>query len=67
MARKIRQLIRELMDAGLCEIQGKGKRSHGNFTHVRYHGAVTLGGMPGDDTKPYQEKQVQRAVTEVRK
>jgi predicted RNA binding protein YcfA (HicA-like mRNA interferase family) len=67
MARKIRQLIKDLMDAGFYEIQGGGKGSHRKFTHVRYSGAVTLSGKPGDDAKPYQERQVQRAVEEVLK
>jgi predicted RNA binding protein YcfA (HicA-like mRNA interferase family) len=67
MARKIRQLIKDLMDAGFYEIQGGGKGSHRKFTHVRYSGAETLSGKPGDDAKPYQERQVQRAVEEVLK
>jgi predicted RNA binding protein YcfA (HicA-like mRNA interferase family) len=67
MAKKIRQLIKELTDAGFYEIQGGGKGSPRKFTHVRYPGAVTLSGKPGDDAKPYQEKQVQRAVEEVLK
>ncbi|MGH7963866.1 MAG: type II toxin-antitoxin system HicA family toxin, partial [Candidatus Binatia bacterium] len=74
MARKIRQLIKELTNAGFYEIQAGfyeiqdgGKGSHRKFTHTRYPGAVTLSGKPGDDAKPYQEKQVQRAVEEVLK
>ena len=67
MARKIRQLIKDLMDAGFYEIQGGGKGSHRKFTHTRYPGAVTLSGKLGDDAKPYQEKQVKRAVEEVLK
>jgi len=67
MARKIRQLIKDLTDAGFYEIHGGGKGSHRKFTHARYSGAVTLSGDPGDDAKPYQERQVQRAVDEVLK
>jgi predicted RNA binding protein YcfA (HicA-like mRNA interferase family) len=67
MAKKIRQLIKELTDAGFYEIRGGGKGSHRKFTHVRYWGAVTLSGKPGDDAKPYQERQVQRAMEEVLK
>ncbi|MGH8604489.1 MAG: type II toxin-antitoxin system HicA family toxin [Gammaproteobacteria bacterium] len=67
MARKIRQLIKVLTDAGFHEIQGRGKGSHRKFTHAGYPGAVTLSGKPGDDAKPYQERQVQRAVEEVLK
>jgi predicted RNA binding protein YcfA (HicA-like mRNA interferase family) len=67
MAKKIRQLINDLIDAGFYEIKGGGKGSHRKFTHVRYPGAVTLSGKPGDDDKPYQERQVQGAVEEVLK
>jgi len=67
MVRKIRQLIKDLMDAGFYEIHGGRKGSHRKFTHALYPGAVTLSGKPGDDAKPYQERQVQRAVEEVLK
>lgn len=66
MPRKIRQLIKDLTDVRFYEIQG-GKGSHRKFTHARYSGAVTLSGKLGDDAKPYQEKQTQRAVEEVQK
>ena len=64
MPRKVRELIRDLLDVDFYEIPG-GKGSHRKFTHVRYAGAVTLSGGPGDDAKPYQEKQVRRAIEEV--
>ena len=64
MPRKIRELVEDLTDAGFYEIAG-GKGSHRKFAHVRYPGAVTLSGKPGDDAKPYQEKQVSRAIEEV--
>jgi predicted RNA binding protein YcfA (HicA-like mRNA interferase family) len=67
MARKIRQLIKDLTDSGFREIEGSGKGSHRKFVHARYPGAVTLSGKLGEDAKPYQEKQVQRAVEEVLK
>jgi predicted RNA binding protein YcfA (HicA-like mRNA interferase family) len=65
MPRKVRELVRDLLDAGFSEIPGGGKGSHRKFTHGRYAGAVTLSGSPGDDVKPYQEKQVRRAIEEV--
>ncbi len=65
MPKKIRELIQELNQAGFGEISGGGKGSHRKFTHVRYSGAVTLSGKPNDDAKPYQEKQVRRAIEEV--
>ncbi|MCZ7554922.1 MAG: type II toxin-antitoxin system HicA family toxin [Bacteroidia bacterium] len=67
MAQKIRQLITALTQAGFIEIQGGGKGSHRKFTHVKYSGAVTLSGRPGDDAKPYQERQIQLAIMEVQK
>lgn len=60
-------MIKDLTDAGFYEIQGGGKGSHRKFAHVRYPGAVTLSGNLGDDAKPYQERQVQRALEEVLK
>jgi len=65
MPSKIRELIRDLTDAGFYEIRGAGKGSHRKFTHRRYQGAVTLSGKLGDDAKPYQERQVRQAIEEV--
>ena len=67
MARKIRQLIQDLTGVGFYEIHGRGKGSHRKFTHVRYPGVITLSGKSGDDAKPYQERQVRRALEEVMK
>ena len=64
MARKIRQLLQDLKAASFHEIPG-GKGSHRKLVHPRYRGAVTLSGKLGDDAKPYQEKQVRRAIEEV--
>lgn len=64
MPRKIRELIQELREAGFEEIPG-GKGSHRKLVHVRFRGAVTLSGQNGDDARPYQEKQVRRAIEEV--
>jgi predicted RNA binding protein YcfA (HicA-like mRNA interferase family) len=63
--RKVRELVRDLLDAGFCEIPGGGKGSHRKFTHDQYPGAVTLSGNAGDDAKPYQERQVRRVIEEV--
>lgn len=65
MAKKIRELIQNLKAAGFYEIPG-GKGSHRKLVHPKYSGAVTLSGNLGDDAKPYQEKQVQRAIEAVR-
>ena len=66
MPRKVRELVRDLMDAGFYQIPGGGKGSHRKFSHVRYPGAVTLSGASGDDAKHYQEKQVRNAIEQVK-
>ena len=53
----------DLTAAGFTELAGKG--SHRKYMHARYPGAVTLSGAPGDDAKPYQEKQVRQAIEEI--
>lgn len=65
MPRKIRELVRDLSVAGFHEIAGGGKGAHRKFVHARYSGAVTLSGHLGDDAKPYQVKQVQKAIEAV--
>lgn len=65
MPRKIRELIKDLQDAGFREIPGGGKGSHRKFVHERYAGAVTLSGQAGDDAKQYQQKAVNRAIEAV--
>jgi predicted RNA binding protein YcfA (HicA-like mRNA interferase family) len=65
VAKKIRDLVKDLHDAGFELVPGGGKGSHRKFTHVNYPGAVTVSGKDGDDAKKYQEKQVKRAIEEV--
>ena len=65
MPRKVRELIRDLLDVGFYEIPGRGKGSHRKYSHARYSGAVTLSGGTGDDAQHYQEKQVRRAIDRV--
>ena len=67
MAKKIRELIQGLVEAGFCEIKGTGKGSHRKYTHALYPGAITISGKLGEDSKRYQENQVQQAVEEVKK
>ena len=62
MPRKIRELVADLLAHGFAEIAGGGKGSHRKFVHERYRGALTLSGQSGDDAKPYQEKQIQKAM-----
>ncbi len=65
MPRKIRQLVKDLNSAGFAQIDGGGKGSHRKFIHARFAGAVTISGQDGEDAKPYQEKQVERAINKV--
>lgn len=62
MPRKVRELIADLLAHGFAEIAGGGKGSHRKFVHERYCGAVTVSGQAGDDAKPYQEKQLRKAL-----
>lgn len=61
MPRKIRELLRDLEQAGFVNRGGKG--SHRNLEHasgVR----ITVSGKPGDDAKPYQEREVKQKIDE---
>jgi predicted RNA binding protein YcfA (HicA-like mRNA interferase family) len=61
MARKVRQLISDLEQAGFVNRGGKG--SHRNCLHPKGI-RVTLSGKAGDDVKPYQERVVKQAIEE---
>ena len=63
MPRKIRQLIKDLENAGFVNRGGKG--SHRNFLHEKCV-AVTISGQLGDDAKSYQEKIVKQKIEEVK-
>jgi predicted RNA binding protein YcfA (HicA-like mRNA interferase family) len=63
MPRKIRELIKELEDAGFVNRGGKG--SHRNFLHEKGV-AITISGKLGDDAKPYQEKLISQKIEEVK-
>lgn len=61
MPRKLRELIADLKKAGFVDRGGKG--SHRNFKHASGI-KVTLSGKPGDDAKPYQVREVEKALEE---
>jgi predicted RNA binding protein YcfA (HicA-like mRNA interferase family) len=61
MARKVRELMSDLERAGFTNRGGKG--SHRNYKHPKGV-QVTLSGQPGDDAKPYQEREVKQAIEE---
>ena len=60
--RKIGELVADLLANGFAEIGNGGKGSHRTFVYDRYRGALTLSGQSGDDAKPYQEKQIRKAM-----
>lgn len=63
MPRKIRQLIKDLENAGFVNRGGKG--SHRNYLHENGV-ALTISGKIGDDAKPYQEKLIKQKIEEVK-
>ena len=64
--RKVRQLLSDLRSAGFKALPGGGKGGHRKLVHPRYPGAVTVSGASGADAKPYQERQVRRAIEQVK-
>ena len=65
MPRKVRDLIRDLKQAGFTDRGGKG--SHRNFVHPKVAKPVTVSGKYGDDALHYQERAVRMAIEEARK
>ena len=64
MPKKIRQLIKDLEQAGFINRGGKG--SHRNFIHPK--GVVlTISGKLGDDARHYHEKEVVKKIKESKK
>jgi len=64
MPRKIRQLIKELEQAGLIDRGGKG--NHRNSIHPKGI-VITISGKLGDDAKHYQEREVTKKIKESQK
>jgi predicted RNA binding protein YcfA (HicA-like mRNA interferase family) len=65
MPPKIKQLIKELENAGFVNRGGKG--SHRNFVHPKVAKPVTISGKVGDDALRYQERDVKKAIKESKK
>ena len=59
MPPKIRELIQILEKSGFTNRGGKG--SHRNFRHPAGVN-ITISGKTGDDAKPYQIRDVKRAI-----
>ena len=64
MPRKIRQLIKQIEKAGFIARGGKG--SHRNFFHPKGI-CITISGKLSDDTKHYQEKEVEIKIKRSKK
>lgn len=66
MPRKLRDLFKDMRKAGFDELPGRGKGDHAVWRHpaAPMH-QLTIDGRPGDDAKPYQEKQVRTAIVAV--
>ena len=65
MPPKIKQLIKELENAGFVNQCGKG--SHRNFVHPKVTKPVTISGKVGDDALRYHERDVKKAIEESKK
>jgi predicted RNA binding protein YcfA (HicA-like mRNA interferase family) len=61
MPRKIRELIKDLKNAGWYLVPG-GKGSHRKFRHDKVSGSVVIPRADGEDAAPYLEKQIKAAV-----
>ena len=66
MPRKIRELKKDLKRAGFVNIPKRGKGSHSYWQHPNYAKAVILSNQDGADAKPYQEKEVAKAIKAVK-
>lgn len=60
MPKKIRELKNILRKAGFSEKSGKG--SHTKWTHPLLSGTIVLSGKDAKDAKPYQEKDIDKAL-----
>jgi len=65
MPPKVRELVRQLEQAGFTDRGGKG--SHRNFLHPKVDRPITISGSAGDDAKHYQVRAVNTAIEESKK
>jgi predicted RNA binding protein YcfA (HicA-like mRNA interferase family) len=65
VARKIRDLIQDLKNAGFMDRGGEG--NHRNFTYPNVRKPVTVSGNTGDDALYYQERAIRLAIQESKK
>lgn len=64
MPKKVRELKNILRKAGFKESRGKG--SHTKWSHPSLSGKIVLSGKDGSDAKPYQEKDVEKALQKLK-
>ncbi|MBL7176649.1 MAG: type II toxin-antitoxin system HicA family toxin [Desulfobacteraceae bacterium] len=62
MPLKVKELIKKLESVGFINRGGKG--NHRNYKHPRGVN-ITISGKLGDDAKPYQERDVKKAIERV--
>ena len=60
MPKKVRELKNILRKAGFKESSGKG--SHTKWSHRLLSGKIIRSGKDGSDAKPYQERDVEKAL-----
>jgi len=63
MPKKIRELKEMLQKAGFSCKPGRG--SHTKWRHPKRRKLLVLSGKDGTDAKPYQEREVEKALQEV--
>jgi len=63
MPRKIRELVRDLKNAGWYQVPG-GKGDHRKFKHDKARIFVIIPDADHKDAKPYLEKQIRKAIDE---
>jgi predicted RNA binding protein YcfA (HicA-like mRNA interferase family) len=61
--KKIRELKALLRRTGFKELTGKG--SHTNWIHPLYPSKITISGKDSADAKPYQEREIFKAIQQV--
>jgi hypothetical protein len=66
MPRKIRQLRADLQREGFARDPKRGKGSHTYWSHPLVPYPVILSGQDGDDADHYQERDVRKALHDLR-
>lgn len=67
MPKKVRELKQMLEKAGFTLLPKRGKGSHTVWEHPLYGGKIVLSGKDSKDAGKYQEKDILKAIEEVKK